>query len=124
MTTCFGSSYRAIFRLSRKKCYIHVHALYSTSPSLHVINTYYEFKIHVISITNNIGNKDKMLFLIRFEVLSLLPMLFVIKFTFIFYFLILITCKRTLVLYEALLILYNIFRAQPEDGSKKGAETC
>jgi len=80
-----------------------MHALYSTSSCLHVINTYY-----VISITHNIGNKDKMLLLIRFEVLSLLPMLFVIIF-FIFYFLILITCKRDLVLYETLLILYNTF---------------
>jgi hypothetical protein len=37
---------------------------------------------------------------------------------------ILITCKRDLVLYRALLIVYNTFRAQPEDGCIRGAETC
>ena len=36
----------------------------------------------------------------------------------------LITCKRDFVFYKALLIVYNTFRAQHEDGCIRGAETC
>ena len=42
---CFGSSYRAIFRLSPKKCYIQLAMLYRVGDLvLHVTNICYEFK--------------------------------------------------------------------------------
>jgi len=34
------------------------------------------------------------------------------------------TFKRDIVLYKALLNILTLFRAQPEDGSISGAETC
>ena len=44
--TCFSSFYRAIFRLSPKKCYIQLAILYRVRDLvLNVINIYYEFKI-------------------------------------------------------------------------------
>ena len=54
-----------------------------------------------------------------------LPRYFIFEITFIFFSqYTLITCKRDLVLYRALLMVYNTFRAQLEDGSIRGAETC
>jgi len=48
--TCFGSCYRAIFRLSPKQVlYTINNTLCSTRSRLHIIDIYYELKINLIS---------------------------------------------------------------------------
>ena len=67
------------------------------------------------------GTASKFVFklLLLFQWLQLL-----LVYYYYYYYYYIVTCKRDLVLYKALLIVYNTFRAQPEDGCIRGAETC